>query len=216
MMKGVIYKVVNKETKEVYIGVTSDSIEERKKDHIRKANDKIGHKFQEAIGTYGPDAFIWEQIDTAQSSNELAEKERSYIVKFDSKEYGYNSDSGGGFNKLVYQYSINDGALLNTYEDLESASIAINATTKQISKACLGVQNSLNGFYWSYKLEEPYESKEDLRVKRVVQLDRHGEIRGEFNSVSEASVETGINKSSIAKVCRGERNQAGGFKWKFV
>lgn len=208
--------MINKKTGDTYIGSTCNSIDSRKSDHLQKARKGSKILFHEAIATVGPEAFEWEQVDTANSLNELAEKERGYIEKYDSKDKGYNSDSGGGFNKLVYQYSIKDGALLNTYEDLESASNAVNATTKQVSKACLGVQSSLKGFYWSYKLEEPYESKEDLRVKRVVQLDQHDGVRGEFNSVSDASVKTGINKSSIAKVCRGERNLAGGFRWEYV
>ncbi|WP_223267274.1 NUMOD1 domain-containing DNA-binding protein [Polaribacter sp. IC073] len=38
----------------------------------------------------------------------------------------------------------------------------------------------------------------------------------EFNSVSEASKLTGCNKTSIAKVSRGERNSCGGFIWKYL
>ena len=38
----------------------------------------------------------------------------------------------------------------------------------------------------------------------------------EYKSVIEASKITGINKSSIAKVCRLERKQAGGFKWEYT
>ncbi|WP_394342573.1 hypothetical protein [Tenacibaculum discolor] len=48
-----------------------------------------------------------------------------------------------------------------------------------------------------------------------MQLTLDDEFVAEFNSVSEASKITGLNKTSIAKVCRGERNKCGEFKWRY-
>lgn len=42
-----IYKAENLENGLVYIGVTASSIKERKIDHIQKANNRVGHLFQE-------------------------------------------------------------------------------------------------------------------------------------------------------------------------
>ena len=61
-----------------YIGATKDDIGTRKRDHIQKANKETGHQFQEAIGTYGPEAFSWIQVDTVNSTDELARKEKEY------------------------------------------------------------------------------------------------------------------------------------------
>ena len=55
-----------------------------------------------------------------------------------------------------------------------------------------------------------------MRKKGVIQSDLDDNFIFEFNSVAEASTITGINKSCIAKVCRQERKQAGGYKWKYV
>ena len=46
-------------------------------------------------------------------------------------------------------------------------------------------------------------------------MDMEGNCIAVYESVSEASVLTGVNKSSIAKCCRNERKSAGGFLWKF-
>jgi len=206
---------MNNENGMVYIGATTGSIDHRIKDHFQKASCRTGHKLHEAIWTFGPEAFSWEQIDTASNLNELAEKERQYIEKYNSKAQGYNGDSGGGFKKAIYQYSLDGGILLATYNSLESASSAISATNKQLSRACLNVSHELEGFYWSYTYKEPFEPEKDQRNKCVLQLDDEWNIVGEFKSISEAFKQTGINKSSIAKVCRGERNHAGGFHWKY-
>lgn len=214
MKKGnVIYKVTNVTNGKVYIGATTYTMANRMTDHLRKANKGTGHDLHEAIATYGTGAFEWEEIDTASSLNELAEKERNYIKKYNSKEQGYNSDSGGGFKKTIYQYGVGDGSLMNEYDSLESASSAVNTTKKQLSRACLSVSHELNGYYWSYSLTEPFKPLIDKRKMRVLQKDEKGNIIGEYNSISEASAKTGINKTSIAKVCRGERNFAGGYKW---
>jgi group I intron endonuclease len=103
-MMGEIYKVTNTHTGEIYIGATRKSINERKIDHIQKASNGVGGHFQQAIGTYGPEAFSWEQIDTAENLNDLAEKETYYIIHYKSKENGYNENRGGGFKKTIYQY----------------------------------------------------------------------------------------------------------------
>ena len=115
---GILYSVKNEITGEFYIGATTDSEENRKKDHEQKACTGQGHQFQEAISTYGADAFSWKQIDTANNFDDLAQKEKEYINQYNSKENGYNSDSGGGFKKTVYQYDLKDGALVNQYDSL--------------------------------------------------------------------------------------------------
>jgi len=47
--------------------------------YLNKMSKSKGHKFQEAIATYGECTFKWEQIDTAENRNELASKEKEYI-----------------------------------------------------------------------------------------------------------------------------------------
>jgi len=147
-----IYKAQNEHTGEAYIGATTKSIHQRKLDHTERASRGKQGKFQEAIRTYGPEAFSWEQIDTATSIDELAIKEQHYILEYSAKEKGYNSDIGGGFKKSVYQYSIIDGLLVNKYDCLQSAGDSVSASKKAISQACLSIKQIYAGFYWSYKL----------------------------------------------------------------
>ena len=211
----IIYKAENLNNGEVYIGATTCSLEDRLVDHLQKANINDGSYFHRTISTYGADAFVWEQIDTANSIDELAKKEKEYIMRYNSKENGYNCDSGGGFKKTVYQYSVEDGTLINSYDSLESAANAVNANKKQISRACLNVNKTFRNFYWSYEYIEPFLIDLDKRFKEVIQYDLNGNYIMTFKSISKASKKTGCNKTSIAKVCRGERNHAGGFVWRF-
>lgn len=211
-MKGIIYKVTNDKDNMVYIGATTRTIKEREKDHIQKANIGGNVKFYNAISTYGIKAFTWEQIDTADSSNELAEKEKNYILEYNSKEQGFNSDRGGGFEKKVFQYDLK-GNLVTSYTSLTKASQS-NKTSKQcISRACLSTNKLYNNFYWSYTYKAPFKPDTDNRKKVVYQYTLDGEFIAEYISVAEASRQTGFNKTSIAKVCRGERNKCGNYLW---
>jgi hypothetical protein len=213
MQHNIIYKVVNTITDEVYIGATTKSIEERKADHLQKSRKKVGSCFQEFIATYGADAFSWTQIDTANSTNELAEKERQYILQYNSKEQGYNSDSGGGFKKIVYQFN-EDGILINSFSSLKEIETTLNYDKRRVSNACT-TATLWKGSYWSYSLNKTFIPAIDSRKKKVFQYSLSGEILAQYNSVAEASLETGISKTCISRCCRGERKSSSGFLWKY-
>ena len=212
----IIYKAQNTITGESYIGATTKTIQERKADHLCKAERGLGSNFQEAIGTYGPDAFTWEQIDTAITINDLAEKEAEYILKFNSFKAGYNQNKGsGGFKKKVYQYSVETGELLNSYDDLTCAGNAVNATKKSISNVCLHIDKTCKGYYWSYSNTDESYSISDLRKKVVLQYTLEGHLLAQYISVAEASRKSGVSKTCISRCCRGERKNSGGFLWKY-
>ena len=211
---GIIYKVINTETNEIYIGATKNSIDERKNDHIQKSNNGNGYKFHNAISTYGADSFQWIQIDTAANNDELASKEIKYISEYDSVENGYNSDQGGGIKKTVYKYNL-DGSLNSTFEDLTSASETISVRKQDISRACWNVNHALAGYLWSYEFKEKFIPDSDNRKKEVVQYCLDGKLLARYISASEASRKTGVSKTCITRCCRGEREQSRGFLWRY-
>ena len=79
--KYLVYKVFNEETGQIYIGATTYSLHQRQLDHTERANRGEPNKFHDAISTYGADAFSWEQVDTANSIDELAKKEWRVIAR---------------------------------------------------------------------------------------------------------------------------------------
>lgn len=213
--QGVIYKVTNKKTFEVYIGITIHSMKERQNDHFKKTFSGKKSKFYNSIRTYGSDIFKWESDDTFYSTDELAQKEKELIKENKQKGLSLNMDSGGGIQKTVYKYSVQDLNLVEKFDCLEKAANTVNGSKQQISRACLNKVKYAN-FYWSYRLQVPFQPKKDNRLKEVTQyFPSSGETISVFKSVAEASRVTSINKNSIAKCCRGERKIAGGYAWKF-
>ena len=75
----------------VYIGQTIRPIEQRFKRHLNDAlNNILDTHFARAIRKYGKENFIIEQIDEAQTQDELNQKEQYWIRYYNSVEEGYN------------------------------------------------------------------------------------------------------------------------------
>ena len=86
-----IYKITNIQNNKVYIGQTIRPIEQRLKRHFNDAlNNILDTHFARAIRKYGKENFIIEQIDTAQTQDELNQKERYWIQYYNSVNDGYN------------------------------------------------------------------------------------------------------------------------------
>ena len=83
------------------------------------------------------------------------------------------------------------------------------------------LNNNVDNLEWC---DAKYNSNYGTRIerctspnkKKVVQLDIDTyKIIKIYNSVVEASMEMNIKHQNISAVCRGERNKAGGFIWKY-
>jgi hypothetical protein len=98
MICGSIYKIQFPNGKH-YIGITTSSLKKRTSDH--KCRAKIGDKkcLYSAIRKYNMvDTLELIEIDTADTLDELCEKENGYIIEYNSyykNGYGYNMTYGG-------------------------------------------------------------------------------------------------------------------------
>lgn len=95
----IIYKVTNKSNGKIYIGQTTLTLSERRASHERESKNKYRKTvyFHNALLKYGFDSFEWCEIDSAETQEELDEKEIYWISYYNStnKEKGYNLKSGG-------------------------------------------------------------------------------------------------------------------------
>jgi group I intron endonuclease len=98
MSCGSIYKIVFPNGKH-YIGLTTTSLEKRTKQHKNAANRGNAYLVCKAIRKYGMvDTLELLEVDTADTIEELCEKEIKYITEYDSyyrNGKGYNMTYGG-------------------------------------------------------------------------------------------------------------------------
>lgn len=94
-----IYKITNKINGHSYIGL-STHIEDRWEYHKKPYNWKRESRktLYQAIQKYGIDNFDFEVLEEC-SPEELGEKEKFYIAKYDTYYNGYNMTKGGEDNK---------------------------------------------------------------------------------------------------------------------
>lgn len=87
----IIYKITNKINNKIYIGQTVNSLEQRFNRHKQDAlSGRLNTHFARALRKYGVENFIAEIIDTAQTQEELTQKEYYWIGYYHSFEQGYN------------------------------------------------------------------------------------------------------------------------------
>jgi len=78
-----------------------------------------------------------------------------------------------------------------------------------------------NNFNYGKQFSEEHKNKLSLSNKEpqclsVIQYDLDGNKLKEYKSILESSLQTGVNKSSIGRCCRGDGKSAGGFKWSYT
>ena len=86
---GFIYKITNLINNKVYIGLTTETIEKRWKNHISCVG-KIKRHLYNAMGKYGIENFTIEEIDRSDNFTILGELERKYIKEYRSDIEYYN------------------------------------------------------------------------------------------------------------------------------
>lgn len=125
--------------------------------------------------------------------------------------------------KTTYKYDL-EGNYVEEFDSHISAarSIEPNADKKRIntmctliSDCCLGNIRSAYGFYWTH---EKYENfiPQDNQKKSIYQYDKSNNLINIFESLSEASRNTGINLTCICECCKGRQKTAGGYIWKYA
>lgn len=94
-----IYKIENQVNHKKYIGLTNN-IERRRARHFTdlRCNRHDNHFMQKEFNIYGEENFTFNiEFQGNVTSNEISEKEREYIKKYDSYKNGYNQNEGGNF-----------------------------------------------------------------------------------------------------------------------
>ena len=86
-----VYKISNSINNKVYIGITSYSIEERYKWHVRDCKRGVDKKLYKAMRKYGVENFRIDLLEEVSDAIVVEEREEFYIEKYDSFNNGYNA-----------------------------------------------------------------------------------------------------------------------------
>ena len=92
-----VYKITNNANGKIYIGGTSQSINDRLREHWYKVQNGQESPLYRAMREYGKGCFDIEVVEDCRSREELDNRERYWIAKLSSTnpEIGYNIKAGG-------------------------------------------------------------------------------------------------------------------------
>lgn len=235
-MYGIIYKVTNNVNQKVYIGQTTTSIEERMYHHIYRAEKELNithTHFINAIRKYGKDSFSWEEIDSADTREELNEKEIYWIQYYNSIENGYNIQAGGqNFDtdkfaaacgsKPFYAYRVN-GEFLGEFINKKAFGRKYKVGDTHIANVLNHKYNSCNGYIFIYKeeftedvlKEKISKAKQSFRPIIAINLKTFEQF-GPYNSMKECKEALGLKNNHIGEVLSGKRKSQEGYTFKFA
>lgn len=112
-----------------------------------------------------------------------------------------------------------DGCFLGTFLSARRAANGDDTLSWKIVKCCRGEIPYASGYVWRFK-GDPFDKYPlDLTKSYYVPVDKYtpvGVFLGTYDCASDAGRELGkINGSHILQCCKGERNKAYGFVWRF-
>lgn len=202
-----IYCITNQINGKRYIGKTTDSIQERFKEHCRDSKKERCNKrpLYDAMNKYGIENFIIEELEQIEDDSILSEREIYWIQELQTYgKNGYNATKGGD-GKILYDHK----------EIIELYNLGYN--TPQIADKMKCDRTTVLKVLKANGLTSRGYSK------MIKQYDKAGNYIQTFNTPKEAAqwiidyceegkkIETISN--AIRKVCRGERKFAYNYKW---
>jgi group I intron endonuclease len=223
MKKSGIYKITNPKG-EVYIGYSKD-LDKRKNDY-KLFKIKTQPLILESLYTYG---WINHNFEILEYTNNLKEREKYWVEKFDSFNNGLNSNKGGGgpknhteeTKKLISEKGkLNKGKRINSHwKGKPKPEHIIEANKSNKGKR---IHNS----HWKgktrseetkYKMSQAQKGKpKPLNNKPILQYTKQGEFIQEHPSIEEAAKNIGGNPTAInnALIKGGEATSAS-YIWKY-
>lgn len=206
MKSNEVYKITNKITGKVYIGITNQGSGARYRHHWYESRIGEPSPIHRSMAKYGEDNFTLEIIDFADTYDELKEKEKYWIREYDSmnREKGYNLTEGGDgtFGKIHSE---------ETKDKIRQKAIGRKASEETKKK----MSESRKGKCSDKQKKHLINLQEQCKVK-VYQYSKTGEFIKEFNSMIEACNETGLNRDTIRKQLKNPPKNINDHRIKFL
>lgn len=204
-----IYRHISPSDK-VYIGITSHKDINKRWRNGTNYNSCI--LFQRAIDKHGWDNIKHEVLFTNLTEKRAKNLEVDLIRHYKNLGISYNITDGG------------DGAL-GRFPSIKTRKLLSKASKNRVYpplstevKLKISISHSKfnkDSIYQSKEFRDKIKSIVSVRASRVSQFTIDGVFLASYNSANEAQVDTGVDRGSILRCCKGKVNKAGGYIWKY-
>lgn len=219
----IVYKITNKANGKVYIGQSVQESTRRISNH--KYYLRLGTHFndhlQRAWNKYGSAQFEFTNIDTAETIEQLNDKEQYWIAFYQSAapEFGYNKDLGGGNGRMTdaSKEKLSQRMLGNQYtkgrklsEEHRKAFLAAGAENNKNRVYTESTRKKIGDHFRGDK--SVFFGKPGMNRKEVI----HENTGIKYNSILETAKSLGHCPKSVRAVCDGRLEQVQGNKFKYA
>ena len=213
---GYIYKIWNDINDKVYIGQTTQSIQQRWKEHLYNSHSSQNkpRAVYSAMKKYGEELFHIETIEECENEK-LDEREVYWVKYYDSYNNGYNMTLGGQYTSTAKGLTKQDSELIKSFWD-QGLSVAEIVRKTNFSRT--QVRYQLEGYknYNQDAEERGRLSAAKSKYKSIKQWSQEGELIAIYASGLEAEEKTGISRKAISKALCGKSKTSGGFMWTYA
>lgn len=203
---GKIYKYTNMINGKVYIGQTKQSLQERDKKHLTQLSDLT--YFHRALKKYGRENFTLELVEDGIPFEQLNDKEKFYIDKFESfyvTGKGYNLTQGGQWGSGTQKLTISQANEIKNLIKTSDMTLQQIGELYGVSLYCISDINRGRSF------NEPIEYPLRAAPKRSIITEEKLDIILDylFNSdltQEEIALATDVNTYTIGEINRGNNS----------
>lgn len=125
--------------------------------------------------------------------------------------------------RAIYQFSL-EGEFIKKYDSAMEVERQLGILNATVSKCAFGKLPSAKGYIFLFEEDvetilqrvERYRCSKKPRYEHIVQLSLDGQFISEWVGSADAGRALKINYKNINLVCRGKRNNAGGYKWMYL
>lgn len=201
-----IYMITNDVNDKLYIGQTTQSLEQRIRNHRNSFVSGVDTHLYRAMRKYGWDKFHFKIIATADTQDTLNDLEAYFIAKYDSIRNGYNMAPGGNINTMYSEVvkakhdskmrtdsvrSKISESMKKSYKERGGPSAEhrqhLSESRKKLYASAAGDITRAK-FRESFKLSEAhYRALNDAKNKSVYCVDTAGDVVAEFDRVKDAA-----------------------------
>lgn len=206
MKSNEVYKITNKINGKIYIGITNQGSGVRYYKHWSDARKGDPCPMHKAMAKYGKENFTLEIIDFADTYEELKEKEKFYIKKFNSmdRSIGYNLTEGG------------DGTFGRFHSEETKEKIRQKALGRKASEEAKKKMSESRKGKCSDKMKSHLQEISKIRCHKVYQYDKDLNFIAEYESMRKASEATGINRDTIRLQLKNPPKNLNDWRIKFI
>ena len=189
MKSNEVYKITNKVTNKVYIGITNQGSGARYRHHWYESRIGEPSPIHRSMAKYGEENFTLEIIDFADTYDELKEKEKYWIKQYNSTDrtIGYNLTEGG------------DGTFGKKLSEETKDKIRQKALGRKLSEETKARMSESRKGKCSDKQRKHLSKLQEQCKQKVYQYSKQGEFIAEYNSIIEACKALNLNRDTIRR-----------------